>query len=259
MIEATDRLKIDVGLLAKRRIREFLRAEQRAVEFEYPIGDDVWTWYGGKVRDYDATFSEILSAFHFDSFRQLLAERKKKGLSAYVLDLMGGRASFLRDLKGPISKELSPPYPLDIGLCVSLVDERGERLRDVDKKHNVEILCGDVTSKSTWNRIDQWQKEKGIDAFDLIVCRGADAVQEDMIPRALYSLLFGKIWNRLATRDGIFITHLPEKTVFPKELLERLRLIPGVTLHFQPKGDQHNKTYPALGIIKTSEVSRILR
>ncbi len=256
MIETTDRLAISVGLRAKRQIRDFLKAEQRAVNFEYPIGDDVWIWYGGKVCDYDATFSEILSTFHFDSFRQLLAERKKKGLSAYVLDLMGGRASFLRDLKGPITRESFPPYPLDIGLCVSLVDERGKGLQDADKKHGIEILCDDMTSKSAWNRIDQWQKEKGIDAFDLIVCRGADAVQESMVPRALYPFLFDKIWSRLTARDGIFITHLPEKKVFPKELLERLKLIPGVTLHFQPKGDQHYKTYPALGIVKTNEAQR---
>lgn len=252
MIETTDRLAISVGLGAKREIRQFLREERRAVELEYPIGDLVWDWYGGKVRDYDTTFSEILSAFHFDSFRQLLAERKEKGLSTHVLDLMGGRASFLRDLKGPITGGSGPPFPLDIGLCVSLVDERGEGSRHKDKEYDIEILCGDLTSKNTWDRIDQWQKEKGIDAFDLIVCRGAGAVRESMVPQALYPFLFAKIWSRLTARDGVFITHLPEEPMFPEELLERLKLIPGATLHFQPKGERYSKTYPALGIVKTS-------
>ncbi len=251
MIKTVEQLAhLAQGLRAKREIRSFLKAEERAVKFEYGIKDEVWSWYGGMVCEYDATFARILDAFNLYSFRHILAERAKKGLSTYVLDLMGGDASFLRDLKYPANKQ-DNPSPFNAGLCVTLVDGRQKRLQELDQRLNIEVLCGDLTSKRTWALIDEKQREMGIDAFDLIVCRGADGVKEDMIPRALYPFLFGKIWGRLSGNDGLFLTQLPE-TIRPRELLGQLRLIPEIRLNFQPSRYRPAEVYPSLGIIKTS-------
>lgn len=237
-------------LSAKRKIKSFRKAEEDAVKFEYEIGGEVWRWYGGMVHNYDATFSRILSTFRLSSFRQFLAERANRGLSTNVLDLMGGDASFLRDLKYPANKQ-DNPSPLNVGLCVTLVDGRQERLQALDRKLNIEVLCGDLTSKSAWDLIDKKQRAMGIGVFDLIVCRGADGVAENMIPRALYPFLFGKIWGRLSDQDGLFSTQLPE-TVIAEEILGQLSSIPGIKLNFQPKGEKYDESYPSLGIIKTN-------
>lgn len=241
--------QLPISLRAKREIKSFEVAEKRALEFEYGIKDEVWTWYGGMVCDYDATFTRILDTFHLCSFRHMLAERTRRGLSTYVLDLMGGDANFLRDLKYPANKQ-DTPSPLDAGLCVTLVDGRRKRLQELDQRLNIEVLCGDLTSKRTWALIDEKQREMEIKAFDLIVCRGADGVAENMLPQALYPFLFGKIWSRLSDKDGLFVTHLP-KTVKPEELLGQLRLIQGIKLDFKPKGEKYAELYPSLGIIKT--------
>lgn len=250
MVELAERLAL--ALRAKRKIESFRAAEESAVRFEYGISGEVWLWYGGMVHDYDATFSRTLATFRLSSFRHFLAERATKGLSTNVLDLMGGDASFLRDLKYPANKQ-DNPSPLDAGLCVTLVDGRQERLQALDRKLNIELLCDDLTSKSAWDLIDKKQREMGIGAFDLIVCRGADGVAEDMIPQALYPFLFGKIWSRLTDKDGLFITQLPE-AVSAEETLEQLRSIPGIKLSFQPKGEKYAESYPSLGIIRTNTV-----
>lgn len=247
MIERTKQLAL--CLEAKRYIRKFVKLEKRAVELEYGIGGEVWSRYGGKVDDYDATFSRILRTFHLISFRKFLAERVIMGLSTYVLDLMGGDASFLRDLKFPANKQDSPS-PLDAGLCVTLVDGRQKRLQELDRKLNIEVLCGDLTSKSTWDLIDKKQRETGIGAFDLIVCRGAGGL--DMVPRVLYPFLFGKIWSRLTDKDGLFITQLPE-TVIAEEILEQMRSITGIKL-ISSKAECYN----SLGIIKAFTAPKTL-
>lgn len=241
--------QLPISLRTKREIKFFREAEARAVEFEYGIKDEVWSWYGGMVCEYDATFAKILDTFHLCSFRHILAERAFRGLPTYVLDLMGGDASFLRDLKYPANKQ-ETPSSLDVGLCVTLVDGRRRGLQELDQRLNIGVLCGDLTSKKTWAQIDEKQQEMGIDAFDLIVCRGAGGVAEEMVSRALYPFLFSKVWGRLSDKGGLFITQLPE-TVNPEELLGQLRLIPGIKLDFQPPGNTPAELYPSLGIIKS--------
>ncbi len=243
------------GLHAKRKIGVFLGAEQHNVKYDIEIRDDIWTWYGGRVKDYDATFSRVLSALHLGSFREVLAARANAGLPTNVLDLMGGDASFLRDLKLPANRQ--NPSPLNAGLCVTLVDGRRESWRALDLKLNIEVLCGDLTSKNTWKLIDERQREMSIDAFDLIACRGGDGVLETMVPKALYPFLFGKIWDRLTSKEGLFITQLPE-TVRPRELLKQLRLIPGTRLSFQPATKKEAELYPSLGIVKTPTAPKSL-
>ncbi len=82
-------------------------------------------------------------------------------------------------------------------------------------------------------------------------------VSETMVPRALYPFLFGKIWDRLTDKNGLFITQLPE-TVRPRELLEQLRSIPGTKLSFQPATKKYAELYPSLGIIKTRTAPKSL-
>lgn len=258
MVTLIETEKFKTLLHASRQIRSWETAERKAVieEDGDGIAEEVWMSYGGRVQDYDPTFSRVLSALHLRPLRELLVNRVGSGLSANVLDLMGGDASFLRDLTFPLNKRESPS-PLDTGLCVTLVDERQERLRALDRRLRIEVLCCDLTSKSAWVVIDKKRREMGIDAFDLIVCRGVDAVAEDAVPRALYPFLFSKIWGRLSHEDGLFMTQLP-KTVNSEEILEQLRSIPGIKLNFQPEGHTRAETYPTLGIIKTSIAPRSL-
>lgn len=241
---------------AKRGIRQYQEAEERAIQFDYGIAGEVWIWYGGKVHDYDATFSRVLSALQVGSFRDFLSARASSGLSTNVLDLMGGDASFLRDLKFPADRQVTSS-PLDAGLCVTLVDGRSVRLRELDHKLNIDVVCGDLTSKSTWKLIDERQREMGIEAFDAVVCRGADGVAEEVVPKVRYPFLFGKVWGKLADTDTLFATHLPE-TVDSGEILEQLGTIPGIKVNFQPKGAKTAETYPTLGIIKTAIAPRSL-
>lgn len=236
-------------LHAKRRIRHLIRLEEDAINWDYGIKDDVWIWYGGMVKDYDASFAGVLAALNLGSFRKLLMNRLKNGLTANVLDLMGGDASFIRDLKyPPQGKDMA--VPLSGGICESLTDSRRERLKQVDQKFNIGFICGDLTSKSTFNSIDQKREEMGINAFDLIVCRGAGGIHEDFIPSSLYPFLFGKILGMLTDNNGIFITQLPE-TVTYQEILDQLRKVDGLRVNFQPKGTKEIESYPSMGMIKS--------
>ncbi len=233
---------------AKKEARSYQKDEERAVKYEYGIGGEVWTHYGELVFDYDEAFSEVLTAFNYSSIRNILSERKVRDLGTNILDLMGGSASFLRDLKRPRRAE-DTPSPLETGLCVTLVDGRGQKIKDLDEKLNIHVLPGDLTSKKTWDQLDQWQKQRKIEAFDIIVCRGEGGL--DYLPEAFYPYLFGKVWERLSRDDGLFITQLP-KGADRGGIIKPLESITGIKFHFQEERSNGISTdNAAVGIMKT--------
>lgn len=237
----------------KGTIKSYLTAEKDARDLDGIKEWGVWIDYGSLVRDYDASFSEVLPGLGYDSIRSLLSERKTNGLTTHVLDLMGGDASFLRDLRTPI-RVGDVPISTGASLCVALVDERSDVRKALEKKLRVDILEGDITSNKTWCQIDQWQKENEVSKFDLIVCRGVGGVEEKVIPQVLYPYLFGKIWGRLSSDNGLFITQLPHE-VARETVVTPLLEVSKSKFYFQSSSQsklkKHANTFPALGVLKT--------
>jgi hypothetical protein len=234
-------------LKAKKLIRTLTSKEERALKRkDGDIEGEVWQVYYGNVKDYDRSFAEILSDLHVLSLKDILAQRREKGLTTNVLDLMGGEATFLRSLS-PL---------LDSGLCISLVDERKKKTKSEDRKNNIYLECGDITSKHVWKKIDDWQRKKRIKSFDLVVCRGAGGMIKNIVPKMLYPYLFSKVWERLSGNDGVFITQLPDEK--EKEMIEdRLSRIKGLKFYFQQEKkmgwDYREYGMPALSIMKISD------
>ncbi|MEK7548920.1 MAG: hypothetical protein AAB496_00280 [Patescibacteria group bacterium] len=246
-----DKKQSTIGVLreSKRGVEKWLKAEERAVKYEYGIKGEVWSMYGGLVEHYDRGFQDLRVGLGIPSFRDYLLERKKSGRTTNVLDLMGGDASFLRDLKNPRSKD-SPPSSVDAGLCVTLVDGREKYLKEMDKRLGIDVLSGDLTSNGTWRKIDEWQRNRGVETFDLIICRGGDGL--DTVPEILYPHLFKRIWKRLSRNDGVFLTQLPIAVAERiDQLAQPLKSLPGTKSYIQPRiVYDPNNFYPSVGVIK---------
>lgn len=246
-------------LKAKQGVRELTRREKSAAG-DSGIKDKVWWQYGSspddkdKVYDYDISFEEALEALKIRSLRDYLTQRKERGLTTNVLDLMGGDPSFLRDLQRThAGNNQGVESVINNGLSVALADDRTMALKDTDKKAGIDVLCGDLMSKHIWREIDLWQMNKGIKYFDLIVCRGVDGIWE--IPPILYPYIFGKVWERLNDDGGLFVTQF-SKSVSEREMWnidsKLSREYPGMK-HYVSENRIHGR-FPTLGIIKTKSL-----
>jgi len=252
MEEAGCNLKLADLLKSKREIRKVTIDEKKALREGEKIGHEVWDIYYEKVRDYNVSFSETLSFFEFNSFRDILAQRKLNNLTTNILDLMGGDGSFLRDLQSTGRRHKI----LDSGLCITLVDERKEKLKAKDEENNIEVECGDITSKKTWRTIDRWQENNGVKNFDLVVCRGVGGLETNIIPESTYPYIFSRVWERLSDKNGLFVSQL-HSMANEETILKLLSKVAGAKFHFQrsrsgfTEFDGIKNRLPALGIVKT--------
>lgn len=245
-------------LKAKREIRQDLNAEEESG------GHSVWNFFDSNVRDYEISFREVLDQLGIPLLREWMKQRKENGGSAFVLDIMGGEGKFLDDLRNgrefffPEKKEVvTQKYNqyFDGGLAVTLVDKRWQEWKEDDKEQKINVVSADVTTKKGWSRISEWQKENGIREFDLIIERGVQGV--DNIPLELIPFLFGQVYQRLSSNDGLFIGQLPHG--FESNFVrwrKQLESIPGIRVFFQqpkPLFPYEDSSFPVVAILKTKE------
>ena len=257
MTDEAEKSPLDFRKTFKAKIRKVAEEEQALVEERSPVKDNVWLMYEGEVKSYDTAFSVILKDLRYESLRDWMRLRKESGLTTHVLDIMGGNGSFLRDLSsfGPRGSEVSPYF--DRSLVITLADERSgiKMLKDEDDKRKISYIAGDITSGKTWHDVSEWLKSQGIPAFDLVICRGVQGL--DLIPVALYPMLFEYSQARTTNENGLILTQLSRKV---KNHLDqwkaKLCKIPGIKPYTQserPAFITSGNHYPAIGIVKTNE------
>lgn len=236
----------------RRGVKRLTRKEEGAGE--RGIKGKVWNRYGDepydKVLDYQLSLEDALVPLGIDSLRGYLTQRKERGLTTNILDLMGGDPSFLRGLVEPTSNNGENVQVLDRGLATGLADDRTTEIKDADTKAGIDVLCGDLMAKRIWSEIDLWQRDNGIKSFDLIVCRPVDGIWE--IAPVLYPYIFGKVWERLSDNGGLFVTQFSKDITRDQMRDFKYKLskeYPGMK-HYVSE-DQVLGRFPTLGIIKT--------
>ncbi|MEK7071182.1 MAG: hypothetical protein AAB966_05210 [Patescibacteria group bacterium] len=182
------------------RIKGQLDSSKRnAKEFLTHGEDGKWTFRRSDIRDYQATFGDLLLP-HFNSFESVVKELKAANNSVFALDLMSFGAA-LRDL-----------HELDGGISIGLHDIRVEDETTHDRFHNLSFHAGDVLANETLSFMQNWisSQRPELPYFDLIFCRplgGYLSIREEHYIPYVFGLR--KIFRLLNPNGGIALIQLP--------------------------------------------------
>lgn len=144
---------------------------------ELAEGKDCWTVDGyhetRSGESYDLTFQEALARQGVRSFAELFEERRRRGQSTNVLDLMGSA----------IFPEATQHIDSAIGVRITDADDylkrraQSETARSSDRIENAfnhdrrRIVEGNVYSRRTVGEVKRQMQELGLEHFDVITCR----------------------------------------------------------------------------------------
>lgn len=172
------------------------RVDKKRVDEEVDGG---WTYIDSQADDYEQSFRNLLDQLQIKSFSAHLEQRRRDGKGTFVLDIMGGDDSFLRNLPD-----------MDGGIAISFTDARDNGTKEEDAQKKIDIITGDIAKKTTWRKIKGELEIRNVNKADLIVCRGVAGVLD--VSQAHYHRIFQSAWDLLSDDGGLLITQIPGET-----------------------------------------------
>lgn len=184
-------------------------------------------------QSYEDSFAPFLYELGANTFSDYLSERKALGKNTHVLDLFGG-GYFLQDLDSVdsitgvrlediderIEQELlTDVQSLDLSTRQFYQDQLSffQTLKRFDRR---EVIEGNLFRFKTWDQINTSMRNRGIPAFDMIVCRPVGPFmprdyfdvngEDNRTLKITYLRLLRNAYNLLGSNDGILMSEIPE-------------------------------------------------
>lgn len=166
----------------------------------FPMKTDVkdtknglWWVYGSSYENYLKDFMEV-QAFPDEIINRL--RQKEKPVVIDLLASTGALRSLAQTLKPTKFK----------GLAVGFHDSRDPDEINEDLSNGIEYIAGDLSDRTTWDKIDAWLGEE---KADFIMSRAVGGLHRLPTNLGFAGHAIHRVWNALNPENGIAILQIP--------------------------------------------------